>query len=313
MPTDKKHIEKESAMSRFGRFCEFSGDGCPCTVGSEEPFVLFTNVWNEEPHIKPHFDRVKEQPFAPALWVWLDDGSTDESYNRMVEAKDDYPIEVVIVRNKKKAKANYLMLGRGHQLRLDKVRDLVTERGIRYMTNLDVDTTACPNYFGRMLWLMAHDKKLGVAAGYPVGEWEDRVASEPMHSGKFIRWKIVRPMTKLWDTCPDTQYNIKARARGYDTKVVRVPLYHEGPTAGLTKVGAIRLGQIAYYAGRPFWAQLLRALRRAVIRQHGTSLLRGWLKEWIRGTWHCDDSDVLAHYNESFITTLKIYMRGKSR
>ena len=120
MPTDKKHIEKESAMSRFGRFCEFSGDGCPCTVGSEEAFVLFTNVWNEEPHIKPHFDRVKEQPFAPALWVWLDDGSTDESYERMVEAKDDYPIEVIIIRNRKSMKrltgASRLRTGAGRNL-----------------------------------------------------------------------------------------------------------------------------------------------------------------------------------------------------
>lgn len=149
--------------------------------------MLFTNVWNEEPHIKPHFIRVLEQPFRPVLWVWWDDGSTDQSYERMAEAKEDYPIEVIIVRNKKKAKANYLMLGKGHQLRLDTVRATVTERGIKYMTNLDVDTTACPNYFGRMLWHMAREKKLGVIAGYPVGEWEERVANEPMHSGKFIR------------------------------------------------------------------------------------------------------------------------------
>ncbi|NHJ14708.1 MAG: glycosyltransferase family 2 protein [Candidatus Thorarchaeota archaeon] len=303
----------KSAMEKFGKHCEFSKDGCPCTVGTQDSFVLFTNVWNEEPSIRPHFKRVLEQPFRPSLWVWLDDGSTDSSYNEMLEASTDYPIEVIVVRNKMKKRPNYLMLGKGHQLRLDTVRSLLSERGIVYMTNLDVDTTACPNYFGRMLSLLESDPLLGVAAGYPVGEWNQRIASEPMHSGKFVRWKIVRRIKKLWDTCPDTQYNIKARAFGYKTKVFRVPLYHEGPTAGLTEVGAERLGQIAYYAGRPFWAQVLRSLRRSIVRQHGTALLRGWLKEWIRGTWHCEDEDVVEHFKESPLTTLKIYMRGKSR
>ncbi len=304
-------MDENDAMRRFGQFCEFSSNGCPCTVGSEDPFVLFTNVWNEEEHIKKHFRRIAKQPYLPEMWVWLDDGSTDHSYQKMVEASEGYPVEVIIIRNKKKNKANYLMLGKAHQLRLDKTRDLITKRGIEYMTNIDVDTRPCPNYFGRMLWLMKKDPQLGVVAGYPVGEWKDRVTREPQHSGKFIRWDIVRRIKKLWDTCPDTMYNIKARARGYETRVVRVPLYHEGPTAGVTEVGAFRLGRIAYYAGRPFWAAVLRALRRAIIRQHGTAMLRGHITEWIRGTWHCEDSDVTEHFQQSPLATLLTYVRGK--
>lgn len=300
-------------MNKFGKYCEFSTNGCPCSVKTEDTFVLFTNVWNEERSISRHFRRILEQPVRPTLWVWLDDGSTDRSYDIIKKEAEDYPIEVIIVQSPKKMKPNYLMLGKGHQLRLDTVRGPLTERGIVYMTNLDVDTLACPNYFGRMLWLLGNDQRLGVVAGYPVGEWDDRIAREPMHSGKFIRWSIVNRMKKLWDTCPDTQYNIKARKYSYKTGVVKVPLVHEGLTAGLTSVGSFRLGQIAYYAGRPLWATIVRALRRLSIGLYGTAMLRGYLTEWIRGTWHCDDPDVLEHFRETPLTTIMTYIRGRKR
>ena len=158
---------------------------------------------------------------------------------------------------------------------------------------------------------MQNNPGLGVVARYIRNEWEYRITREPQHSGKFIRWDIVRSIKKLWDTCPDTMYNIKARKEGYKTEIVKVPLYHDSPRGGVTEVRAFRLGQIAYYGGRPFWATLLRSLRRALTKQYGTAMLRGHITEWIRGTWHCEDIDVIQHFHESPLTTLLSYIQGK--
>ncbi|MHA2285108.1 MAG: hypothetical protein ACXABZ_04495, partial [Candidatus Thorarchaeota archaeon] len=94
----------------------------------------------------------------------------------------------------------------------------------------------------------------------------------------------------------DTLLNIKALSKGYKLKTWPVPMNLDEPTTGFTSKGVFRQGRLNYYIGRPFWALFLRALRRFIIRQHGTQMLRGYLQERRRGTWRFNDSDTNRFY-----------------
>lgn len=223
----------------------------------------------------------------------MEDGSTDDTYSRIIEMADRHPkIEIWIEQMPKKRKGNFYTLGRTHQEIIGRVKNRIEAAGVEYFGILDVDTIPCPNYFARMCRILDRNPRLGAISGYPIGEWDERIVAQPMNTGKMLRWKVVESIQKYWDFCPDTFYNIKAMARGYDVDVFRVPVYQNRPSTNLKPEGAFRLGRVSYYGGRPFWAMLYRALRRLLLRQHGTMMLRGWLVEFIRGTWHCNDPDV---------------------
>ncbi len=262
-------------------------------VSSKSQYILVTNVWNEESRVEEAFNSVMGQTKRPKIWLWMEDGSTDGTYQKIVEVSNQYPeIDVWIEQMPKKRKGNFYTLGLTHQEILKRVKHRVKTVGVNYFGVLDVDTLPCPNYFVRMCKILDENPRLGAISGYPIGEWDERIVAQPMNTGKMLRWNIVEGIEKYWDFCPDTFYNIKAMAKGYDVNVFRVPVYQNRPSTNLKPEGAYRLGRVAYYGGRPFWAMLYRALRRLVLRQHGTMMLRGWLIEYARGTWHCEDPDV---------------------
>jgi glycosyltransferase involved in cell wall biosynthesis len=255
--------------------------------------MLITNVWNEADSVEKAFKSVTSQTKTPRLWLWMEDGSTDDTFERIADQSKKRPeIDVWIEQMPKKRKGNFYTLGRTHQEILNRVKERISATGIDYVGILDVDTLPCPNYFARMCRILDENRKLGAISGYPIGEWDERIIAQPMNTGKMLRWNVVESIEEYWDFCPDTFYNIKAIAKGYYVDVFKVPVYQNRPSTNLKPAGAFRMGRVAYYGGRPFWAMLYRALRRLLLRQHGTMMLRGWLTEYVRGTWHCGDPDV---------------------
>jgi glycosyltransferase involved in cell wall biosynthesis len=304
----------------FHRFCDFCSGSCQNPGPSDNEYVLVTNVWNESERILKAFDYVLAQTKLPRVWLWMEDGSTDDTYDQIRKQAEEHPeLEIWIERMPKKRRGNFFKLGKTHETIMGRVRNRIDSLRVTYLGILDVDTKPCPNYFARMCWLLDNHPRLGAVSGYPIGEWEKRVAAQPMNSGKCIRWAIVRTIREYWDFCPDTFYNIKAMAQDYAVDVVRVPVFQDRPSTNLTPAGVLRMGRVAYYGGRPLWAVVLRALRRAVIRQHGTDMLRGYLMEYARGTWRCKDSDVRRFFQEgrnpisSAISLFQALRRGKGQ
>ncbi|MHA2208137.1 MAG: glycosyltransferase family A protein [Candidatus Thorarchaeota archaeon] len=291
-------MQQSSKTVPFHRYCEFCTKQCE-DIASPSQYILITNAWNEAERVEETFRSVITQSKLPNVWLWMEDGSTDETYERIVEQSKQHPeIEVWIEQMPKKRKGNFYTLGRTHQEILSLVKDRINEKGIDYFGVLDADTLPCPNYFARMCRILDENSDLGAISGYPIGEWDERIVAQPMNTGKLVRWPVVDGIEKYWDFCPDTFYNIKTLANGYDVDVFKVPVYQNRPSTNLKPAGAFRMGRVAYYGGRPFWAMLYRALRRLVLKQHGTMMLRGWLTEYIRGTWHCDDPDVIRFFKE---------------
>ncbi|MFX1439493.1 MAG: glycosyltransferase family A protein [Promethearchaeota archaeon] len=281
----------------YAKYCDFCSDLCTSPEGMTSNYILVTNVWNEAERIPIAFRNVSRQTKRPAAWLWMEDGSTDSTYDTIIEQAGAHPdLNVIVERMPTKAQANFFTLGKTHEKVLRRVRERIDAMGIDYMAILDVDSEPCSNYFKRSCWILDNNPNLGAISGYIIGEWKESLVAQPMNSGKMIRWSIVREIQQFWDFCPDTFYNIKALAQGYDVDVLHFPVHQVRPSTNITPRGALRMGRVAYYGGRPFWAVLLRALRRALLGLHGGDMLRGYFSEWTRGTWRCDDPDVLEFF-----------------
>ncbi|NWF96302.1 MAG: hypothetical protein HXY34_09175 [Candidatus Thorarchaeota archaeon] len=302
----------------FHRYCAFCTGSCSSPGPVSAEYVLVTNVWNESGRVSKAFQSVLGQTKRPRVWLWMEDGSTDDTFQQIErEARAHPELEVWIERMPKKKKGNFYKLGKTHEAIMGRVRDRIDRLGVQYFAILDVDTTPCPNYFARMCHILESRPQLGAVSGYPIGEWALRVAAQPMNTGKVVRWSVVRQTHEYWDFCPDTFYNIKALAMGFDVDVLCVPVLQDRPSTNTTPEGVLRLGRVSYYGGRTFWGIVTRALRRVVTRQHGTQLLRGYFMEWKRGTWKCYDPDVRRFFREggnpisTVLGLIRTRMRGK--
>lgn len=301
-------IRREHSNVPFHKYCSYCKESCTRLEQELKDYVLITNVWNEESKVADAFRNVSQQDKKPQLWIWFEDGSTDNTYTRIQEEAKRYPdIKIRIERMPIKSRANFFSLGKTHETILKRIKQTINRLGVDYYGILDVDSYPCPGYFARLIKILDSDGRLGAVSGYPIGEWSKRRVAQPMNSGKLIRWQIVQNIEKYWDFCPDTFYNIKAISQGYKVAVFCIPLYQNRPSSNFLESGAQRMGRVAYYGGRPFIGVFLRALRRCILRQHGTSMLRGYFMEWIRGTWHCEDEDVRAFF-EADKNFLKVFL-----
>ncbi len=293
----KEMKRRETGKIPFHKYCGFCQDTCIYLQPTKSEYLLVTNVWNEEARIADAFKSVSMQDKKPKLWIWMEDGSTDNTYLRIKEENKKHPdIKITIERMPTKRKANFFTLGKTHEAIIGNMKARIDELKVDYFAILDVDSEPCPGYFSRLINLLDNHGELGAVSGYPIGEWKKRRVSQPMNSGKLIRWPIVRNIQKYWDFCPDTFYNIKALAEKYRLKVFHIPIFQNRPSSNFQKSGAFRMGRVAYYGGRPFLGVLLRAIRRSVLRLHGTSMLQGYFMEYARGTWHCQDADVRRYF-----------------
>ncbi len=280
----------------FHKYCGYCKDSCTL-VETDSTYLLITNIWNERNNIPKAFHRVSAQSKKPKIWLWIDDGSTDGSADIIRECASLIPdVDIWIEPMPPKMKGNLDTIGRAYDRTLPRLRDRIEKTGISYVGIMDLDNDPCPNYNARLLSLMEKDPGLGAVAGIPLGEVGKRRVGLPMGGGKFVRWSIVRKIDKYWDIAPDTLFNIKAISFDYSVKTFQVPMNIDRLTRAFSKTGVFRQGRLSYYVGRPFWAVLIRSIRRFILRQFGTQMLKGYFYERKRGTWRFNDSDVERFY-----------------
>jgi len=276
--------------------CEYCSDVCT-NIESSSRYILITNFWNEHDNIERFFQRISRQSIKPTVWIWIDDGSTDGSVDEVKRLRKSIPdVDIWLKSMPSKIKGNLDTIGRAYDKILPPLINQIDELKVDYAAIMDTDNDPCPNYCARLLWLLDTHQGVGAAAGIPIGEEDKRKAGLPMGGGKFIRWSIMRNITRYWDIAPDTLLNIKALANGYKLKTWRVPMNLDALTTGFTAKGVYRQGRLNYYVGRPFWAVFFRALRRFLLRKNGTQFLKGYLYERKRGVWNFQDPDVEWYY-----------------
>ena len=286
----------EDSFFPYHRFCEFCQTQCESTIPSVD-YVMVTNIWNERDKIERAFKRMEAQTKKPLVWLWIDDGSVDGSYDEIERVSKEHPeLEVWIERMPSKKKGDLNTIGRAYTRFMPDFVEKLRDRTVKYYTIQDVGTRPCPNYFARIISLMEANPLVGACSGTVVGEEVAREAGMPMGDCKVIKWDIISRIKKYWTLSPDTYLNIKALGMGYNLRIWRVPVLQDAPSYGTTAKGMFYQGQLNFFIGRPFLGVLLRSVRRMLLRRHGTEMLRGYFYERVRGVWRCDDQEVLKFY-----------------
>jgi len=248
--------------------------------------LLMTNVWNEEDSILGIIEHISKQTLKPKLWVWIDDGSTDNSAFMIMSTKCNIPM--MLFSMPKKTQGNLDTIGKGY----DKFMPTLKDMQFDYLTIADVDNRYPPDYYEKMCAYMDKHPEIGIVSAQVRGEGK-RNPDNPMGGGKIIRWNIIKRIKQYWDLAPDSFLNIKARAMGY--KVISLQDYYidSAPTTGLTKTGRFRYGRRAYYVARHPFLLFYQAILFALKRDYASEFLRGYWQEWSKGTWRCQDPEVL--------------------
>jgi glycosyltransferase involved in cell wall biosynthesis len=244
--------------------------------------LIISPMRNEAAHVARVARSVAAQTHAPAEWVVVDDGSTDDTAAILRGVQDELPFLRVHARvAEAEPAADRLAVAAAprafnYGLARAQVKDWT------HVVKLDGDIELPPDYFERILEAYARDPQLGMAAGNLIEPRGGRMVPMPVprhHIHGALKCytrdcfdAIGGVQTRLgWDTIDETY----ARLRGYTTRnfddIIAV---HHRPHASAdgTLRGRARHGECAYIAHfSPLWV----ALRSAKVARDRPPVISG--------------------------------------
>jgi biofilm PGA synthesis N-glycosyltransferase PgaC len=248
-----------------------------------------------EAHNLPRLGRcLLDQTIRPTLWVIVDNGSTDDTYDiaSSLALEHDWirvlriPGERTAVRGGPVSRAFQEGLAQ-----LDHQPDIVVK--------LDADVSMASDYFEQLLAEFATDPKLGIASGtcyeYEGGRWRARHVTRSHVRGatrayRFTCLQAVLPLEERmgWDGIDE----IKASVQGWrTTSFLDLPFWHHrrlGEREGARRAW-IAYGRMAHYMGYRFSYLLIRTLYRAWREPAALAMLWGYALPAVRHEPRCPD------------------------
>ncbi|MEO9576819.1 MAG: glycosyltransferase family 2 protein [Tateyamaria sp.] len=273
---------------------------------SPRRYVVISPCRNEAQHMQRTLDSVVAQSVPPALWVIVDDGSTDDTPNILVEytARHDW-IRVV-----SKPDRGHRAVGPGVIEAFYAGLETINLGDYPYLCKLDLDLDLPPRYFECLMERMEAEPRIGTCSGKPYMQRGGALVSErrgdEMSAGmaKFYRRACFEDIGGLvrevmWDAI-DCH---KARANGWRAVSWDVPdlrFEHLRPM-GSSEVsiyeGRRRHGRGQYFMGSdPFYYLATCVFRMAEppFVLGGLAMLQGYLGAWLRGARQLEDPDLIA-------------------
>ena len=211
-------------------------------------YLLISNLYNEEQNVNGLFDSVESQTLPPALWLVVDDGSTDGTYELLEEQSGRSRLEVRIWRAAPKPGPDYDTIGVSIKNALHSMsRD--EYESFDYFCVLDADSRVGPEYFSELLSRMEQDSKLGMASGTVwTRDGPERTRRDMARgSGRATKGAIWRsvPVSDLPDVVSDAFFNAKTKMLGYESMMFAdLRVNEERPTTQMTASGRYRRGRL---------------------------------------------------------------------
>ncbi len=290
-------ISIEKLKERNWELCEFGchyKNRCNKSLSDKKVYVI-TNVYNESEAVKKIYEVIVNQSLQPAKWIWINDGSTDDTGDVIRELAKTSPIPFEIVEMPRKEKGDLDIVGFG----MREVVKILHERNERfdYVLKVDVDTTFCREYLNVLVSEMEQDPSLGAVSGFIIGESDIRTEPAPVGSGRLMRGELfLRFKPELMpDVVIDSYALVKFRIWGYKSKSLPIPIYQMRPTTQLTAKGIRRQGRLMYYHNYHPLLVLLSVVYRISRGQNGFNLIKGYL-EARRRKWKIKDPDVKWYF-----------------
>lgn len=265
-------------------------------IPRQRRYVLISPCRNEAHYIRRTLETVGAQTFPPALWVIVDDGSTDETPQILAEFSEKLPFLRVVRREDR----GFRSVGPGVIDTFYAGLDTIALDDFEYLCKLDADLELPPGYFERMIREMEAEPRLGNVSGKvflrePDGtlSHERRGDENAVGPAKFYRIAAFRDIGGFvrhvgWDGIDGHV----CRLRGWIAKSIYEPeigIIHQRQMGSSDKSvfkGRIRVGAGKWYIGSSLPYVLATAIYRmfdapyvigAVLMVYGyvSSMLRG--------------------------------------
>ena len=248
-------------------------------------------------------ESVTRQTIPPALWVIVDDGSTDRTPEILAEwrKKFDY-IQVLTLPNKGDRK-----VGPGVINAFYAGLDLVKLSDYEYVCKLDLDLKLPHEYFEKLIERMLSDHRLGTCSGKPYmildGEEVSEKCGDENSVGmtKFYRVACFQAIggfvrQVMWDGIDGHRCRMLGwKAESYDESDIR--FIHLRPMGSSYKgivTGRVRHGYGQYFMGTSFiymFVSSVYRMSRPPVIIGGLAMFYGYLKSAIFGENRYDDRD----------------------
>jgi len=264
-------------------------------------YVIISPCRDEAEFMRSTLDTIVAQTMQPALWLIVDDGSTDESPEILAEyaAKHDF---IKIFRRKDRG---YRKVGAGVVDAFYSGFNEINSNDYNYVCKLDLDLELPPQYFEILMKKMEADPRIGNCSGKPYNRINGNMISErrgdEMSVGmtKFIKMECFKQTggfvrQVMWDAidCHKAR-QIGWKARSWDEPELRfVHLRLMGSSQHSIYVGRMRHGFGQFFMGTgPIYmlaSSVFRMLERPFVLG-GIYMYIGYLKCFFKDTPRLDD------------------------
>ncbi|KXJ62011.1 MAG: glycosyl transferase family 2 [Alteromonas sp. Nap_26] len=126
-------------------------------------YVIISPCRNEANYVKNTLDSVVEQSVLPALWVIVDDGSTDETPTILAEYAEKYPFIRIVTRENR----GHRSVGPGVIEAFYEGLDTIDLKQFDFLCKLDLDLIMPSRYFETLISRMNDNPRLGNCSGKP--------------------------------------------------------------------------------------------------------------------------------------------------
>lgn len=286
-------------------------------------YALISPCRNEGAYLERTLDSVLAQSCPPALWIIVDDGSTDETPRILAEYAARHPVIRVVG----KPDRGHRAVGAGVVEAFNAGLSHVDLDRMDYICKLDMDLDLPPRYFEILMQHMETEPRLGSFSGKPYfrtasGEWVSERCGDEMSVGmaKFYRTACFRDIggfvsQVMWDGI-DCH---KAREKGWIARSLDDPdlrfehLRPMGSSQQNILVGRARHGFGQYFMGSDPLYFTATALYRMTHRPYaigGLAMLWGYFKAAVQRKPQLDDV-ALRRFIRRY--QRRALLRGKSR
>ena len=228
------------------------------------PLAIVSPVRDEAKYVRNTLDAMVAQTVQPQEWLFVDDGSSDDTQAIIASYSARHPWIRVISRDNR----GFRQLGSGVIAAFDFGREHLADRDYRYVAKLDGDMSFTPKYLEVMLSRLESDPKLAAVSGKvfrPEGDgYVEEFIIDEMVAGQFKLYKRSAfddiggfTQTILWDGI-DIH---RCRMKGYKTLSFDDPdarlIHHRlmGSSDSNVFKGRVRLGRGTWFMGyHPLYA-----------------------------------------------------------
>lgn len=141
-----------------------------------QSYCLITPCRDEAEHARRSLESVVSQTVTPALWVIVDDGSSDDTPRILAEYADRYPFIRIVRRDDRGVRS----VGPGVIDAFYAGYAEIDPEQFDFLCKLDLDLDLPPRYFEELILEMGRNPRLGTCSGKPYAESEGgRLVAEP--------------------------------------------------------------------------------------------------------------------------------------